>query len=61
MSRFRVLYQRVTGFHVNIQVGCKFRSPRMSMSTFTLGINLDLLGQAERMRGVAGLRDSGKD
>ena len=28
------------------------------MSTFTLGINLDL-GQAERMRGNTGLRDSG--
>ena len=61
MSRFRVLYQRVTGCHVNIHVWRKFRSPRKSVSSFTLTMNLDLLGQAERMRGVVGLRDSSTD
>ena len=32
MSKYKVRYQRVTGFHVNIYVGYKFRSPSMSMS-----------------------------
>ena len=32
MSKFKVRYQSVTGCHVNIHIGYKFRSPSMSMS-----------------------------
>ena len=33
MFRFRAVYQRVTGCHINIHFECKFRSPRISIST----------------------------
>ena len=33
MFRFRAVYQRVTGCHINIHFECKFRSPWMSIST----------------------------